>query len=92
MTFKKILSYAAYVLTLIASMSLLMWYIYSQQYVQDSETTASKGIGFSNTLHLNKYSKVASGNGWLGRYDRYSRSDRHTEVLTVYCKSFCKKK
>lgn len=74
---------------------LLFWgfvrYTYSQQFVQDSKISATQGIFFKKTLNLEVYSRVSNGNGWLGRYDRYSRSDRHTDVLTVYCKSYCSK-
>jgi len=66
-------------------------YIYAQQYVQDSNTTATKGIFFKSTLNLEAYQNVSKGNGWLGKFERYSRSDRHTEVLTIYCKDYCKK-
>jgi len=76
----------------IASASTVIWYIYTQEYVQDSQTTATKGILFQKTLKLKAYSIVSSGNGWLGEYDRYSRSDRHADVITVYCKEFCKDK
>lgn len=64
-------------------------YIYSKQYVQTSEIEATKGIMFKKTLNLPVYEKVSTGNGWLGKYARYSRSDRHSEVITVYCKEFC---
>lgn len=66
-------------------------YVYSQQYVQNGTKTATMGIVFKNTLHLEQYRKISTGNGWLGKYDNYSRSDRHDEVLTVYCKEYCEK-
>ncbi len=65
-------------------------YIYSQRYVQDSLTTATTGIWFQTTLNLEEYKNVSSGNGWLGDFDRYSRSDRHNDIITVYCKEYCK--
>lgn len=68
---------------------LVTMYIYSQRYVQDSPNTATTGIIFKKTLKLDAYQNVASGNGILGKYDRYSRSDRHSEVITVYCKNYC---
>jgi hypothetical protein len=69
-----------------------IWYSFTQKYVQDSATTATKGILFKKTLKLEAYKNVSSGNDFWGAYDRYSRSDRHTEALTVYCKDFCKEK
>lgn len=67
-------------------------YIYTQQYVQDSNTTATKGALFTTTLNLEAYEHVSSGIDILGKFDRYSRSDRHSDVLTVYCKDYCKGK
>lgn len=69
-----------------------IWYHYTQVFVQDSSNTATKGILFKKTLKLDAYKNVSSGNDFWGRYDRYSRSDRHTEALTVYCKEYCKEK
>jgi len=79
---------ALFVIGIISIIS--FYYIYSQQYVQDSKTTATKGILFQQTLNLDHYKNVSNGNGWLGKFDRYSRSDRHGDVLTIYCKDFCK--
>jgi len=78
--------------TLITILILIIgiWYHYTQVYVQDSSTTATKGIIFKKTLKLDAYKNVSSGNDIWGKYDRYSRSDRHTEALTVYCKDYCK--
>ncbi len=73
------------------SVASVIWYIYTQHYVQDSTNTATTGIFFQQTLNLDEYKNVSSGNGWLGKYDRYTRSDRHTEVLTIYCNTYCKK-
>ena len=64
-------------------------YKYAQLYKQDSNETATSGILFKKSLHLDKYQKVSSGNGLLGNYDNYSRSDRHNELVTVYCKNWC---
>ena len=69
---------------------LVIMYVYSQRFVQKTSLTATKGIFFKKTLNLDKYENVSSGNGFLGNYDRYSRSDRHSEVITVYCNKFCK--
>lgn len=57
---------------------------YTQRYTQDSNTTATKGIFFERTIDLTKYKKLGNGNGLFGKYDRYSRSDRHDHVLTIY--------
>lgn len=91
MKFKTILIWLIVIAILILSTSTAIWYTYTQEYVQDSKTTATKGIFFQKTLKLEAYSMVSNGNGWLGKYDRYSRSDRHSDVITVYCKEFCKK-
>ena len=87
---KTIAMWIAFIAILAISTTLTISYVYSQQYVQDSKSTATTGIFFTNTLNLEEYKLVASGNGWLGSYSRYSRSDRHTDVLTVYCKDYCK--
>ena len=92
MKIKTALAWIAFAAIFIMSASSIIWYKYSQEFVQDSNTTATKGIFMQKTLNLDVYKRVSSGNGWLGQYDRYSRSDRHQDVLTIYCKDFCKKK
>lgn len=72
-------------------LSASIWFHYTQVFVQDSPTTATKGILFKKTLKLDAYKNISSGNDIWGTYDRYSRSDRHTEAITVYCKEYCKK-
>lgn len=66
-------------------------YKYSQQYHQDSNNTATTGIFFKTTLNLYEYKNISNGNDLWGDFKRYSRSDRHTESITVYCNKFCKK-
>ena len=83
---------AAVLLALILSISVFVWYLYSQKYVQAGTYTATTGIFFQTTLNLNEYKRVSSGNNLWGKYDRYSRSDRHNDVLTIYCNSYCSKK
>jgi len=68
-----------------------IWYSFTQKYVQDSPITATTGIIWKKTLNLKEYKNISSGNNIWGKYDSYSRSDRHTEVLTIYCRNFCKK-
>ncbi len=85
---RKILSYLA-VLSL--SLFLLLSYLYSQKYVQDGANTATTGIILKQTLNLKEYKRVSSGLGVWGKYDRYSRSDRHDDVLTIYCNNWCEK-
>ena len=80
---------AAIVAAIVATVT--VWYIYSQQYVQDSQHTATEGIFFKTTLNLKEYKRVSTGNGWLGTFDRYTRSDRHNDVLTIYCNNYCSK-
>ena len=76
---------------LAVGIGLIISYVYSQRFVQDSPNTATTGIWMKTTLNLDQYKNVSSGNGWLGKFDRYSRSDRHNDVLTIYCKEYCKK-
>ena len=76
---------------IIAFVSLLVTYSFTQRYVQDSKNTATKGLILQKTLHLNNYSLVSDGNGIFGKYNRYTRSDRHSDVLTVYCNKYCYK-
>jgi hypothetical protein len=60
---------------------------YSQSYTLDTSlTTATKGIWFQKTIYLDQYKHLGVGNGLFGKYRRYSRSDRHDMVLTVYTK------
>ena len=89
MRIKTILAYLVAMLIFALSTTVILAYMYSQRYVQDSPNTATTGIFFKKTLKLDVYENVASGNGWLGTYDRYSRSDRHSDVITVYCKEYC---
>lgn len=63
--------------------------VYSNQYRQDSLNTATKGIIFKETLKLDVYKNVATGNDLFGSYNKYSRSDRQSEVATVYCGEYC---
>lgn len=90
---KTILVYIAALATLTLSGALTIAYIYAQEYVQETPTTAVKGIFFKNTIYLKEYKNIGFGNGWLGKHSRYSRSDRMTDadVITVYCKEYCKK-
>jgi len=64
--------------------------IYVQHFNQDSNTTATSGWVFKTTLNLKEYKNVSTGNDLWGKFDRYSRSDRHTEVLKIYCNQYCK--
>lgn len=74
-----------------ASASIVIWYIYAGKYVQDSTVTATKGIFFKTALKLDAYKNISNGNDIWGKFESYSRSDRHDEVLKVYCNDFCKK-
>lgn len=65
---------------------------YVQHFNQDSETTATSGWFFKTTLNLTEYNNVSTGNDLWGTFDRYTRSDRHTETITVYCNDYCKDK
>ena len=70
---------------------LFVQYLYAGKYVQTSPTTATTGIIFKETLNLNEFRNVSSGNDLWGKYTSYTRSDRHAEVTIVYCKQFCSK-
>ena len=62
-------------------------YKYTQRYVKDVvNNTATQGIFFQKTIYLDKYKQLGKGNGLFGEYERYSRSDRHEDVLTIYFK------
>lgn len=77
------------ILGIILTIGLIVGLLYSQLYTQDGAKTATKGILFKQTLNLNEYKRVSSGFGVWGKYDRYSRSDRHNDVLTIYCNKYC---
>ncbi len=72
---------------MIAAMAspLVLW-SYTQRYIQDSNTTATKGIWFEKTIDLSVYTKLGTGNGLFGDYDRYSRSmtQGSGQVLSIY--------
>ena len=77
---------------IILPMLLVLGALYTQKYTQNTKNTAIKGIFFQQQLNLEHYKNVSSGlNAW-GKYDRYSRSDRHDDVITVYCQRWCKDK
>ncbi len=58
---------------------------YTQRYIaDDNNTTATKGIFMQKTVYLKEYKHLGNGNGLFGTYNRYSRSDRHTDVLSIY--------
>lgn len=63
---------------------------YMQHFNQDSKDTATSGWYFKTTLNLEEYKNVSTGNDLWGTFDRYTRSDRHTETITVYCNEYCK--
>lgn len=83
-------SIVAVIAAIAIATSAFIWYSYSQKYVQDSAQTATKGILFKTTLNLSEYNNISKGNDIWGRFDSYSRSDRHTEVLRIYCNDYCK--
>ena len=70
---------------------LFIQYTYAGKYVQTSPTTATTGIIFKETLNLNEFRNVSSGNDLFGKYTSYTRSDRQSEVTIVYCNKFCNK-
>jgi len=72
-------------------LSAILWYSYTQHFNQDSKDTATSGIFFKTTLNLKEYRNVSTGNDLWGTFNRYTRSDRHTEVLTIYCNKYCSK-
>jgi len=57
---------------------------YTQRYIADNNTTATKGILLQKSIYLNEYKHLGNGNGIFGNYNRYSRSDRHGDVISVY--------
>ena len=67
-----------------------LYYTYTQHFNQDSKDTATSGIFFKTTLNLKEYKNVSTANNLWGTYNVYSRSDRHDEVLKVYCNQYCK--
>lgn len=81
-------------LGLVVALGLMVNYHLAQLYTQDSPTTASNGIYFTKTLNLEAYKMISSGKDFRlplkGPYNNYSRSDRHNEVVTVYCNKYCK--
>lgn len=89
---KKIMYSIVFILVLILNFSGFIWYKYTQMYVQDSAITATTGIIWKKTLNLEEYKQVSNGNDLWGKYNRYTRSDRHDEAISVYCKQYCKTK
>ena len=75
----------------IITLATYTWFTYTQHFNQDSKDTATSGIFFKTTLNLGEYKNVSTGNNLWGTYNRYTRSDRHSETITVYCNKYCKK-
>ena len=84
------MKYVLAIIGVFVLLSTILWFNYTQIYNQDSVSTATSGIVFQKTLYLKAYKHVSTGNDLWGTYDRYSRSDRHNETITVYCRSYCK--
>lgn len=89
---KKFFTWILVIAALAVALTATYYYYYFQRYNQDSKTTATTGFFYKKTLNLPEYRNVSSGNGIWGKYENYTRSDRHTETITVYCNDFCKKK
>lgn len=58
-------------------------YSYLQRYTTIDNKIAERGLWFTNTIDLSAYKYIGSGYGLFGKYDSYSRSDRH-ETISVY--------
>lgn len=58
-------------------------YSYSQRYITIDNKIAERGLWFTNTIDLSAYKYIGTGSGLFGKYDSYSRSDRH-ETISVY--------
>lgn len=74
----------------LTTLALVTGWFYTQHFNQDSNNTATQGIYFKTTLNLDEYRNVSQGNDLWGTFERYTRSDRHTETITVYCNKYCK--
>lgn len=61
----------------------LSLYSYLQRYTTIDNKIAERGLWFTNTIDLSAYKYIGSGSGLFGKYDSYSRSDRH-ETISVY--------
>lgn len=61
----------------------LSLYSYLQRYTTIDNKIAERGLWFTNTIDLSVYKYIGSGSGLFGKYDSYSRSDRH-ETISVY--------
>ena len=77
------------ILGVILGVSIISLDIYFSLYKQNSPTTATRGFIFRNTVNLNAYKHISSGNNLFGDYKNYSRSDRHDELITIYCNEYC---
>mgnify|MGYP006899556704 CR=1 FL=1 len=69
---------------LLVMISPFVFWSYTQRYVDNLDGTATMGIMFEKTIYLKEYKNLGKGNGWFGDYERYSRSDRHGDVLSIY--------
>ena len=68
-------------------------YSMSQNYVQDSNTTATTGIFNRTTIYLDKYSRIGIGNRYFLDFVEITRSDKTGpgSTIVVYCNTFCPK-
>lgn len=83
------------IVAVLVALGLYAYYSLSQLYTQDSTTTATSGVLFTKTLNLTAYKQISDGKNFMypimGKFVNYSRSDRHNELVTVYCGEYCPK-
>lgn len=58
---------------------------YTQRWVEGTNNLATQGLIFTKTIELEQYKHIGTGSGLFGKYNIYSRSDRH-ESINVYKK------
>ncbi len=56
---------------------------YTQRWVEVPNNLATQGLIFTTTIELEQYKHIGTGSGLFGKYNIYSRSDRH-ESINVY--------
>ena len=77
-------------IVIMLGVSTALYYTYTQHFNQNSKDTATSGIFFKTTLNLEEYKNVSTANNLWGTFNVYSRSDRHDEIIRVYCNDYCK--
>lgn len=75
----------AYIIVMLMFIFPISLWTYSQRWVEEPNNLATQGLVFTKTIELEQYKHIGTGSGVFGKYNIYSRSDRH-ESINIYKK------